>query len=292
MNILILYLKRLTALSFIILLFCPPYLYAATAESLNRIKDNAISFKSINSLEICHGEVKQCVSEFNALMDLFPKQNIGIIGNYGLVKEKSLIHVVYSAKVNDGKDYYAIFFTQTNEIQGAQGLGTCNACGAKLGVVIYQFHNKWKLFGSESNIEETGANGKIQIEDRSFSFYPQGPERFMLTYDDYGQAQGFEVTSRHLILVNSSALSNISTSGKADIKYFGFFPVKESSCNATEDGEFWIGSVSFEKNSLFVPSVRMQKTTSSCQTKKVVRRESVFLSKAGSEKKLVPHRSP
>ena len=261
------------------------YASSESASVSGKLKNIPVVFNKIKSLEVCHELL--CVSESAVLGDLFPKQNISIIDNYGISKDKSLIHVIYSAKFSVGKDLYGFFITQANAISSQQVLENCHACGATLGVAIYQFHNKWKLFGAQPNLGEAGANGKISIEDKSFSIYPMGTERFMITYDTYDQGQGFEVTSRNLIFVNSDLLSSITTNGKNEINYYGFFPVRESSCNARDDGDFWNGLVTFENTEAFIPRIIMQKIKGSCLTKKTIQVEKVVVSKSGSEKRLV-----
>jgi len=260
---------------------------ANASDLLYPIRGNSMNFNKINSLKICENNEKNCVSEHQALFDLFPKQSITVVANYGMIANKSLSHVIYSAKINDGKDLYAVFLLQTNEINENQGLSNCNACGAKLGIVVYQYHNKWKLFGAEPNLKDDGSNGKIEIVNNSFTAYSLGAEKLMLTYDTYGQAQGYENTSKSIIAINLDLWSSISTSSKSNIKYVGYITTKESSCNAKKDGEYWNGVVIFENINFSVPKVKMEKTISTCESKKVIKRESLIYDKVGSDKKFV-----
>lgn len=253
-----------------------------------QVQSNGVTFNKINSLQICQSNEKNCVYEFHVLHDLFPKQNITVINNYGMIGDKSLTHIIYSAKFSDGKDLYAIFITQTNEVDGSQGLSTCNACGAKLGMVIYQYHNKWKLFAAQDNLVEGGGNGKIEIVNNTFSVYSLAAEKIMITYDTYGQAQGYENTSKHIITVNLDLYSSITTSSKSNIKYYGNLTIKESSCNAKSDGEYWNGLVKFENVNFSVPTIKMEKVYFSCLKKKIIRKENVELVKNAAEKKLSP----
>lgn len=276
----------LNILSYAVFFF--PVIAYSSQSNISKLKDGAIVFNKINSLQICHN--KFCVSEQSALYDLYPKQNVAIIDNYGMPTDKELTHVVYSARLNDGKDIYGIFITQTNDVKPQQGLDTCNACPAKLGIVIYQFHNKWKLFAANPNVELTGKNGQIPLVDKSFAVYPMGTERFIITYDIYGQSQGYEVTTRNIILVNFDFFASHKTTGTVEVKFHGFFPVSESSCNAKEDGDYWRGIVTFESAEFLIPKIKMKKVTSSCLTKKPRKEEEFYVSKSGSEKRLVESR--
>lgn len=259
---------------------------AYSSDSLpKQLHSSSTTFNKINSLKICVS--KACIYEFNALRDLYPKQKIEIIDNYGMIENKKLIHIIYSAKFKDDKDLYAIFIAQENEINGEQGISTCNACGARLGIVIYQYHNKWKLFGANDNLTIDGAMGKIKILDNSISIYSQAAEKFIITYDDYGQSQGYESTNRNIIVVNEGLHHSISTDVKANIKYYGYFTIAESSCNAKKDGEYWSGLISLEKSNNSMPVIKMEKSIRSCLNKKLTKKINLIAEKIPTENKLL-----
>ena len=162
--------------------------------------------KQITNFEICQNNSNTCITDDTVLRDLYPKQNIQIIHNIGMIENKILVSIIGSVKFNDGKDTYAIFLSQSNQIDGKQGIPTCHACGANLGIAIYQFHNKWKLFGIVNNIEEMGSFGYISVDKSLLNIYSSKSERFFITLNSSSMHQGYGGEYSHIFEVNSDFL--------------------------------------------------------------------------------------
>lgn len=286
MNMNIMSSVQLLGLITVWLLAMPFQVSLASDGKLRKHTSSDVNVSTPKYLRVCAERDKNCVTSLNVLYDLYPKSGIAVIDNFGLIKSELLIHVILSAKVQHGKDTYAVFITQANEIDEKQGLSTCNACKAKLGIVIYQFHNKWKLFGVNPDLDDTGKGGSIRIEEGSFSVYSLGMESFLLTFDSRYGSQGYESTYRDIFIVNEAPLSSVLTDARASISHFGRAEVEESTCNAKKDGEYWVGSVELERINQFRLQVIVDKIISSCVSRKPIKRERVVLVKKGSEKLL------
>jgi hypothetical protein len=225
----------------------------------------------ISNFEICQNDRDSCVDEHTALRDLYKNQSIEIINNFGMIEDKTLVSIIGSLKFSDGKDLYAIFFSQSNKIEPKQGLSTCHACGANFGMAIYQFHNKWKLFGVNNNIDELGSFGFIPIDKSNLQIFPASPERFYITLSLSFMAQGYIEEKTIFFEVNSDALYPIKSDNLVKIISKGFISTGESSCNAKADGEEWTSRFNFKNIKSAQPTIKLVKYYNKCGIKKTFR---------------------
>ena len=233
-----------------------------SASSKNLTNHNKIDFK------LCDNSSKHCVNEYTVLRDIYNNEKIEIINNIGLMSNKKVVQIIYSAKFYDGKDLYAIFLTQSNEISPTQGIATCRACRSMLGLAIYQYHNKWKIFASESNLHEGGSSGRIGIEG-NIKIYPYRTESFLITYDENHMAQGYGGTTTNIISVNTDIFDSLlSSSSVVKAVYQGFITTEESECGAKNDGMYWKGKLEFIKVNAINSYFKLYKQKNKCDTKK------------------------
>jgi hypothetical protein len=234
----------------------------SSASSKNLTNHNKVDFK------ICDNSGKHCIYEFTVLRDIYKNEKTEIINNIGLMSNKKVVQIIYSAKFYDGKDSYAIFLTQSNEISPTQGIATCRACRSMLGLAIYQYHNKWKIFVSEGNLHEGGSSGQIGIEG-NIKIYPNKTESFLITYDQNHMSQGYGGTTTNIIAVNTDIFDSIlSSSSVVKAVYQGSITTEESECGAKNDGIYWKGKLEYIKVNAIDSYFKLHKQKNKCNTKK------------------------
>lgn len=240
----------------------------ASGELINPASSGNLIHNKAKDFKVCDNTNKYCVNESSVLRDIYNSERIEILNNIGLIGNKSVVQIIYSAKFYDGKDFYAIFLTQSNEISPTQGVATCHACRAKLGLAIYQYHNKWKIFSVESNLHDGGSYGQIGIEG-NIKIYSFGTERFFITYDDSFMAQGYSSITSNIIAVNMDVIDSlISSSNVVKAYYRGYITTGESECGAKSDGIYWKGKLDLIKLNAITSNFKLYKQQYRCNVDK------------------------
>jgi len=199
-----------------------------------------ILVKSEQNFDVCDGQ--SCLSASTALRDLYSSNDMP--GNFGLIPSVGIFTIVNSVKYLDGKDTYAIFFTQLNRF--SQGtIDTCHACGALLGVAVYQKHNDWKLFAKVNNLVDMGSWGKVfgYQDEKSLSIHSGGPEKFVIAINGGFMAQGYTKGWVDLIGISPNGTNQYLP----PIRYLGSIGTSSSDCGTgNERGDDWRGVPTFD----------------------------------------------
>lgn len=249
-------------------------------------KDN-LKLVGLNSLKICAKSNKDCIYDYQVLRDLYSDESISAVSNYGIVKNNVLVTLINSVKYDDGKDLYAIFLAQSTKFDG-QGLSSCHACPPTLGIVVYQFHNKWKLFSSNNNVTGFGSFGKISISQKEFSVLPMASEKFIILLKSTDGGQGYETTTTSIIKVNTDSLYDINSKNTVKMRQVGYITSGASNCGAGADGdgEEWTSKILFNKMSNSrLPSIKIIKSFNKCGSKLLLKKETVVLNYDWSKEK-------
>lgn len=243
--------------------------------------DDKVITKGIENFEVCKD--KSCVSGETALNDIYPRMTS--INNVGIYPNVGLFSLVKSIRYNDGKDLYAIFLTQLNPVSQGE-ISTCHACGAILGVAVYQYHNGWKLFARSNTVAELGSWGSIPGSGSwGVQFFSGGPENFIMGLEDGYLAQGYSVGGLQLIGVSPNGVNQF----QSPMRYLGSIATSASDCGTgNEKGNDWEGKVSMDWQR-YPPSVTVKKDYKKNCTKEIDHSKSssvtyVFDGKAYKEK--------
>jgi len=203
---------------------------------------SSLEVKSPQDFEVCVD--KTCISEFTPLTELYAGNGVDSIGSFGVMPGLGAFSIVKSIKYNDGKDWYAIFITQANIFQGG-GLSTCHACGAVLGIAIYQKHNQWKLFAKSNRLKTIGSYGRIlgyPVAD-AVEISSGGAEKFIIALKSSDGGMGY--TSGLLTLIGVSPVG--VNQYESPIRYLGSITTSNSDCGTSApQGDDWVGSWTYD----------------------------------------------
>ena len=162
--------------------------------------------------KICMGEDKDCVLEVTAFNDaLVNKSNLYLGRNLSLSNidsHPSLDRVVASIKYQQDGDTYAIFLVEHMLINnGSPDL--CHACTPYMSVVVYQFHNSWKLFATKLITDfDIGSWGYYNSKPDDIKILPAGKEHFYLALSNRDGGQGISIDTTEFIGVMSNLIQN------------------------------------------------------------------------------------
>jgi len=201
-----------------------------------------IEVKSPQNFDVCLE--KTCINELTPLMDLYAGNGVDSIGSFGVMPGFGAFSIVKSIKYNDGKDWYAIFITQANIFQGG-GLSTCHACGAVLGVAIYQKHNQWKLFAKSNKLKTMGSYGRVlgyPVAD-AVEISSGGAEKFIIALKSTDSGMGYSSGSLALIGVSPVGVNQYDS----PIRYLGDLTTFNSDCGTSApQGDDWVGTWNYD----------------------------------------------
>jgi len=193
-----------------------------------------------------------------------------------MIGNKTLITVVNSIKYIENQNSYAIFLVESRDID-AQGLPDCHACSPKLGIAIYQYSNKWKLFSVNNNAAQFGSFGRTRISEKDFRIVPITTERFLITLKSSYMGQGYQTTTTSIFEVNPDYIMyKLGSNSTVNIAYLGDFESGSSECGAKVDGEEWEGDP-FINTKTYPPTIKMLKSLKKCDSKTTTKKESIDL---------------
>lgn len=236
----------------------------ANASEISRAQEKGLLTIFENDFQLCVKARESCISGDVALQDLYGVQNITTLTSIGLVGNKYVAQVKAAIRFQGGKDLYAIFIVQKNEISERSGVEKCRACLIKLGMVIYQYNNKWKLFAANSELAATGEWGELGMIHKTLKIYPLASERFVIMFNEASIAQGYETTITNVFQVNTNSLDRMSTAAQVDINFLGSIVTAESSCGARADGESWTSDLIMSRSNSIFPYLQLRKSFADC----------------------------
>jgi hypothetical protein len=240
------------------------------AQEIKQAESKNLSIKSLQTFGICAKKDSDprnrgdCITEYQVLEDLYRGKSFGSLRHFGLIGQSTFVTVINSIKFLDGKDTYAIFFAQKNEIDKDQGLTSCRACSATLGIAVYQHHNKWKLFAANNAVVKTGEWGKIEIDKENLKVFSLGTEKFMIFLESSSIAQGYETAMTDIIGVNTSSGYQFTSDGRAEVRYLGSIETASSDCGAKEQGGFWVSKLALHRVTSSLPEMRLTVLNGTC----------------------------
>ncbi|MDR3448160.1 MAG: hypothetical protein P4M15_00140 [Alphaproteobacteria bacterium] len=176
---------------------------------------------------------KECISSSEILSDIY---KLSELTNGVGVTEQGIVSVTHAIQYKDKTDLYAIFLTQLNEFQNGAA-SDCHACGAALGIVVYQSHNGWKLFAAAPVVvKDLGSwgrtfNGDVDIRST-------GPEELYVMLKNGYMAQGYESEEMNFISIHG----NSDAYEKSNIQYMGGLEIGSDNCGGNDgEGTSWEG---------------------------------------------------
>lgn len=240
---------------------------SARSNEISTVSEKSLQTTNEVDFKICLKSNSDCISGDTALRDLYGRKNISTLTSLGLIGNKSIVHIKQAIRYQSEKDLYAIFFTQRNEINEREGVETCRACPIRLGIVIYQYNNKWKLFALNNEVAETGEWGELGMVPKSLKIYSISTERFLISFSESSIAQGYGSTITNFIQVNTNWLDKISTAATVDISFLGHLVTAESSCGAKSDGESWSSDLMVKRTNSLIPIFQLKRRYADCEGK-------------------------
>ena len=254
---------------------------------LNKSQLKFLEVYENKTFTICKNKKDNCIRESSVLNDLYPKTNISVVSNFGMIDNKYLTRISNGIKFNDGSDLYALFIVQSNNID-AQGLPTCHGCAPMIGISMYQFHNKWKLFAANKELTSIGSYGNLELNDKEIELFKISSEKFLLTIKSNSMGQGYESSAVSLFLINSDFLSSIETTSTVEIKYVGFYKSALSECNAKKDGSTWVSSPTYQMISpIGSPKIELSRIFKSCKNNSFIKKDKIILTKLNKYKEFI-----
>ncbi len=174
--------------------------------------------------------------------------NLAYEVNHGALHIK---RVVASAKFIEEGDSYAIFLVE-HQIYDQDGVDTCHLCRPSLSILVYQFHNNWKLFAKQYFADiASGKFGQLMdLNPSSFIFYPAGKENFYISLVDSSFNQGIEVTTAEFFGISLNSLKN-----------YGFLVVAYDECgNGKSDCQSWSSKIEVKRGDNGAKYIQFDKT--------------------------------
>jgi hypothetical protein len=258
----------------------------ATAPSPNK----KTALNTFPSFKICTPQ-DECVDESTALQTLYrgliPDESLETSGNMLVIQGSVLSSIVSSAYLLDASDQYAIFFVQELQLQSGHIIA-CHACIPKLGLVIFQYHNGWKLFARNPAVIDFGGWGMIQLTKATVDIVPEGTEKFLIALTSSDSGQGMTDNFVEMIGVTHDSASGA-------IRSYGVIDSGEQDChNDPGHGEDWTAQLEYEKLDRFPPPVTVTKMYSKSCTDgaPITRRETVRYDIVGPEQKYAVVKAP
>ena len=185
-----------------------------------------IAVENFNVDAICQIHEGACIYGDQALRELYgvkDKPLIESVNNVATLGRLGLVQVIYSAKFNDGTDDYAVFLTQFNRYDEDGNLSTCHSCAALLGMIVYQYHNSWKIFAKNMQIDQFGSWGtikaKLESKKSSINIYKSSSESFILTLEESFLFHGIAEEYLNIIKFNGISGDSIAKIGNIKIGY-------------------------------------------------------------------------
>lgn len=211
---------------------------SSTTEKKESNATGIISDKKID-FEICHSSGKDCIRASSALHEVY--KSLDSVENFGVIKGVGIASVVRALSFKDKTDEYTIFLIQMNELSsngyGERTISTCHACPAALGMVIYQYHNDWKLFAENGDVTVSGSFGKA-FNGSSIAKAPDvdiqsvGTENFYLLLRNTDGGQGYFTENATVIKVaGNSSVEN------SKIESLGIIELAQKDCSDHDSAE-------------------------------------------------------
>ncbi len=243
-----------------------------------------VKVKYQNSMDIRRENNSNCIFPFEALGDIYQlKGQASIIDDIAMVQTQGLAKIVSSIKYNDGRDLYAIFLTEIFGVD-SDGFSSCHACGTKLGIAVYQYHNEWRLLSRNPDIvDKFGSYGIANLNgnDNKINIIPIGVENFLITLTESDGGQGYENSSQKIIEVNSN---KFNTNHPLSISDMGSIDTGGSDCGSSQPSEKWTGDIKYDKNSVS-PVITVTKNYVNCAGDKINNKPVVIYKADGSDGK-------
>ncbi len=207
--------------------------------------NNTTQVRLVNSMDICKYKDKDCVLPSQVFSDIYGSQaGINSIGNYSVIPQQAALSIFSTIKFDDGNDSYGIFLTQANTLTN-EGVENCHTCAPLLGIGVYQYHNRWKLFSKDFKVAKIGSWGSIlgYAKDPSdVNVVPIGNEKFLITLKTTDGGQGYYSDYLSIIQVNPVGVNQYSSQ---PIEFLGTIETATSDCGSRiSKGEDWISTVS------------------------------------------------
>jgi len=206
-------------------------------ETPKPVQVSHVSIETLSSFDVCNGD--DCVYKSEALRDLYQVQDTS--ANIAILPNLAIVSIIGSIKYSDVSDLYAVFIAQALQIQEGK-ISTCHACTPILGLVIYQYHNGWKLFARNATVKYFGAWGTISLATKDIELVSRGTEKFIISLKSSSGGQGFTTETVDLISVdpNNKLVS-------PPIRPIGLVVTAEEDChNSAGQGEDWTGDVKYD----------------------------------------------
>ncbi len=255
----------------IVLLIASIYCSLAFAGDVRKVGgDKFLQFHSYESLNICTLEGTSCVSAESALKDAYPEFRNLSIDNFVIAGDDRIARVKYGLRYVDGKDVYAIFIVQVNPYNIKTGIESCHACAPELGLIVYQYHNRWKLFGLNKRVGNFGSFGSFNLTKSDVRVVRVSVENFLVTLESTYMAQGYGGVVTNIFKISGVDSYNHKSGG--NIEFIGSLETGESSCGALgQRGEVWRGLLSYDFKPVF--RIKMTQTVRSCSGGEVTTKE-------------------